>query len=588
MSSPRLGAAPSRRLDALLVAVLCAIVFAQAWTSLRQKSMTYDELAYIPIGLSYVTTGDFRLNPEHPPLTKLLAGAALLAGTAPQIDTTHASWTGGEQWEFARHVFAGVGERTRALVDRARLPTVALTMWLVVGAWLLGSTLYGRWAGLLAAWLCAFSPNLLAHGRLATNDLAQACFVLWTSYACLLALRSPRAVTIVAAAVALALALLTKYSAILLFALLPLWALGAALWPNDRTRMPGWGWLARWSGRAVAQRVVALGAVTGAVVVLALLLVPLGYFAPGRVDIWVRNLGVLYTNVHADLPTYFAGRFHEGGLAYYFVVAFLLKTPLAGLALITVRAVDQIQRRDADLAGALHLLAPAALWLLAMTVTALQFGVRYILPVYPLLFVYAAGVLASPRFVAPWRRGAIAGLGIAFAASSLWAHPHYLPYFNALAGGPERGIHWLDDSNVDWGQDLPALATWLEARGIEDAVLVPMAAYDPALYGVPGRWATPQEVLPLLERPDPPPGVYAVSGHLLTRARWGGRTPAVDPLTEREPAAVLGHTLRIFVVPERTAAEHVSSGPVAAVRSARAIRGTAERWSAAAVPGGDR
>ncbi|MDX1495626.1 MAG: hypothetical protein R3253_16275, partial [Longimicrobiales bacterium] len=168
----------------------------------------------------------------------------------------------------------------------------------------------------------------------------------------------------------------------------------------------------------------------------------------------------------------------------------------------------------------------------------------------PLLFVWGAGVLASPRFASRWRKGAIAALALLFAASSLRAHPHYLPYFNAAAGGPERGIHGLDDSNVDWGQDLPALREWLAENDIDDAVLVPMALYDPALYRVPGTRAAPEVILPQLASAAPPPGIYAVSAHLLTRVRWGGE-PTVDPLRDRTPRAVLGHSIWVFEVPER-------------------------------------
>ncbi len=41
----------------------------------RLESFTFDEAYHIGAGAAYVKTGDFRLNPEHPPLVKLWTGA---------------------------------------------------------------------------------------------------------------------------------------------------------------------------------------------------------------------------------------------------------------------------------------------------------------------------------------------------------------------------------------------------------------------------------------------------------------------------------------------------------------------------------
>jgi len=37
----------------------------------------------------------------------------------------------------------------------------------------------------------------------------------------------------------------------------------------------------------------------------------------------------------------------------------------------------------------------------------------------------------------------------------------YLAYFNQVAAGPKNGYKHLVDSSLDWGQDLPALRSWL-------------------------------------------------------------------------------------------------------------------------------
>jgi hypothetical protein len=540
MSDRRPGA--GRRLQASLVAFLCAVAFAQAWSSLRHKSMTFDEATYIPSGYSYVVTGDYRLNPEHPPLMKLLSGIGLLR-VRPALDTTHPTWDSADQWGFSRHFFDDADIEIERVVSAARLPTVLVLMLLVIGAYALARELYGPTAGVLAAWLCAFSPNLLAHGRLATNDLGHAAFALLTVYTTLRFLRRPSPGGLALAGITLGLALLTKYTAVLLLGLVPIWAVALA-WSRPATPLPASRWLDRAPDGPPRRLLFAAASVT-ATFAIAALVVSLGYRTPGRVDSYLAGLGVLYTNVNLGIPAYFNGRFHPDGLPYYFIAAFLLKTPSAFLVLLAVRMADQAARRDIDRDTVLFLAAPALLWLVVISATALPFGVRYILPIYPLAFVYGAGIVASPSFR---RRGmglAVAALGLAFAIGSLRAHPHYLPYFNVFAGGPERGIEWLDDSNVDWGQDLPLLAEYLDERGIEDAVVAPMAWYDPALYGVRGRVVGPAEILTLLTDPDAPPGVYAVSAHLLTRGRYDP-SAAIDPLRDLRPVAILGHSIYVY------------------------------------------
>lgn len=535
------GMAANRWLAGACVAVLCALVAAQAWTSLRTKSLTFDEVTYIPAGYSYVVTGDYRLNPEHPPLAKLLAGIALLP-LRPRLDTSHPAWQRADQWAFGRDFFEDSGVPVERLVSAARLPTVLLTMLLVVAVYALASNLYNREAGLLAAWLAAFCPNLLAHGRLATNDLALTFTLLITTLAVLRFTRRPTIVNLLMTGSALGLALLTKFIAVLLIGLVPLWLLISAL-PEGRLAVPESRWLA--SVRKPRVRRLAFATASGAAAIaIGLLVVTLAYRTPGDLGPYLDGLRVLYTNVHLDLPAYFNGSFHRDGLPYYFLAVFLLKTPTPFLLLLGLRVGDQVARRDLDIDPLIFLVLPVAFWFAVITATALPFGVRYILPTYPLLFVYASGVTASPGFGRRWSKACVAGLAALMAVTAVRAHPHYLPYFNLLAGGPANGIEWLDDSNVDWGEDLPLLREYVEEHGITELTVAPMGWYDPALYGVPGRVVGPDEMLRLLADPNAPPGVYAVSAHVLTRGRYN--PSSFDALTELEPVAILGYSIYVY------------------------------------------
>lgn len=537
----------SRGTTLALLAALCACVFLQAFLSMRGKSLTFDELSYIPAGASYVGTGDLRLNREQPPLMKLLTGVGMLP-LAPELPLDDESWAlagrgnVNTQWNFGRAFFLEANENPEALILAARLPVVLVTMLLVVGVFLLARDLYGPGAGLLAAALAAFDPNLLAHGRLATTDLGLACFVLLAVWAYRRATRDPTLGHLLLAGSLLGLALLSKFSGLFLLALYPLWAL-ALPFLREGVAVPRWV-KDRWPSHETRQRVAWSAALAGAVVVLGLLVVSLGYLAPGRVDRYFRDFFVVNVNVNRAFLTYFHGAFHQERVPHYFVAAFLLKTPLALLILLGLRAGTALAQPQESWADRLLLLAPVAIWLLVISWQAFQIGLRYILPVYPFLMVWAGGLAASPFFRRRGGRVTVAALLVWLAGSSLAAHPHYLPYFNELAGGSSRGIAWLDDSNVDWGQDLLLLREFLEEEGIDDAFITPMARYDSDLYGIPGQDLLPQEAVPTLTLREPPPGVYAVSVHLLNR--WRLLPDAeVDPF-RREPMTVLGHTIWVF------------------------------------------
>ncbi len=547
-SAPLWFAVMTRLTTRIVLAVLCAAVFAQAFGSARQKSLTYDELSYIPAGYSYVATGDFRLNPEQPPLMKLLSGVAMLP-LQPRLPLDDASWTdagagvGNTQWDFGRAFLLRENPDGERLILFARLPVILVTMLLVVGVYLVGRDLYGPGAGLLAAALCAFDPNILAHGRLATTDLGLTCFVLWAVWAYRRVLRQPGVGAAAMAATLLAAALLSKFSGLFLLALYPVWALALPLL-RDGVAVPD-GVLTAWRERPRLRRSAWSVGLTAVVVAGALTLVSVGYFEPGRVDRYFRDFLMVNVNVHPTYLTYFHGRFYDHHLWYYFLAALLLKTPLAVLILLALRIISQVFHREEGLADRLLLLAPVAVWLLVVSWKAFQIGVRYVLPVYPFLFVYAAGIVASPLFRRRDVRLAVGGLGVWVAASSLAVYPDYLPYFNEAAGGPSHGIDWLDDSNVDWGQDLIRLRAYLASRDITDARITGMAAYDPSLYGIPGHYVAPHTAVGWLSNPDPPPGIYAVSVHLLNRAKLAPRLE-VDPLRDRRPVAVLGHTIYVF------------------------------------------
>jgi hypothetical protein len=126
---------------------------------------------------------------------------------------------------------------------------------------------------------------------------------------------------------------------------------------------------------------------------------------------------------------------------------------------------------------------------------------------------------------------ALAGLA---AMESMAIRPHYLAYFNVLAGGPVNGWRHLVDSSLDWGQDLPGLAQWLRShRQSGEPVYVACTGMSDFRYeGIPGEPLAPYYYH---DRPrrwqELKPGLYCVSATMLqdvyspVRGRW---TPAKE------------------------------------------------------------
>jgi hypothetical protein len=154
------------------------------------------------------------------------------------------------------------------------------------------------------------------------------------------------------------------------------------------------------------------------------------------------------------------------GFWQYFFVAFAVKSTLATLAVLGIAcAAGALRKVRLDLVLLTLVLPPAYLFLTGMA-TSYNIGIRHMLPVYPLLL--SAAVLVLFRSLSGRAAAAVlAAFATVQLVETLRVHPHELSFFNAAAGGPANGAAWLNDSNLDWGQDLERLARRLEARGEE-------------------------------------------------------------------------------------------------------------------------
>ena len=156
-------------------------MFFMEFTSVLQENQTIDEGSHLSSGYTYITTGDFRLNPEHPPLIKELSALPLLL-LPIESPLNHPSWDEQNQWEFGRQFLYNNTVDADLILLLGRLPIMLLSLLLGVFIYKWTSKLWGRETGLIALLLYVFEPNILAHSRYVTTDLAATLFFFLTMY----------------------------------------------------------------------------------------------------------------------------------------------------------------------------------------------------------------------------------------------------------------------------------------------------------------------------------------------------------------------------------------------------------------------
>ena len=518
----------------VLVAVLLAqMAFAMVTTAVRQTP-TIDEPVYVGAAADYVREHRLRYNPEHPPLGKLVVGAGVaLAG--PRVDPSFE----GDQSAWGRHLLYESGNDPWRLMLWARLPVIALTLLFGLVVFAFARELAGRAGGLAALALYAFSPDVVAHGSLATLDAPAAGFVLTSVWLLWRARRRPRLYLPLAGA-ALGAALATRASTLpAVPALLVLAALPAG--PRVRGR-----------GAVRAAAGVLVVAVTAIAVVWATYLAvdPRLRGTPGQALPGVPGLkGVVvdllpFPEAYRDgmrlqfglerhpWQGFLFGRLYTGSLWYYLPAALLVKTPLGALALWAAGSVAVVAVRRLRPAAP-YLLPPAAVLLASAMAGSRNFGTRYAL-FLPMFLAVAAGCVLAARV--RWAPAVTLALVAFVAVSSVRTYPYYLPYANEAFGGPARTRLLLHDSAVDWGQDLGRLADRLRERYPGERVwLVYKGSGVPSHYGIEA--ADPRSVPAREVR-----GLLVVSDSAAAKAT--GRLAAL--IDSSRPVDDVGHSITVY------------------------------------------
>lgn len=481
---------------ATIVSVLALLAFgAGAFSTARATSAVVDEQLYLGSGLRYWKHGD--VSPEvsggYGPVAPAIVSAPLrIAELLGRIDLP----------DEPEAIAATLKAREPALLPLARTASIVLALLLGVLVVLAARRLQGSGGGAVAALLFASSPDMLAHGALATTDLPLAAFAFAALASFLSWVRTARRVDLGLFVVTLALAAGCKHSALpfvgaglaIFLVVLAVWATFFAPCSELARRIeaaPGKG-LARTLVKLLACGSLALclsaalyGTARGPLsAVLEARTSPGSWTLAQPVPAYFQSLAFQLEHARKGHRAYFLGQTSDEGWPAYFVVAIALKWPLPLLLLAGAGAALVARRRDpAHVLAALAFGIPAVVLGVLLSRARLDLGVRYLLPALPAAILLATeGALGLCRS-RPGR--VVAAVLIAWqVAGAVRTHPDHLAFFNEAASGTGGGATALADSNLDWGQDLPALHDWMRENRVERVSLSWFGSSDPAAWGI--------------------------------------------------------------------------------------------------------
>jgi 4-amino-4-deoxy-L-arabinose transferase-like glycosyltransferase len=473
-----------------LFALLLFAHFALALRSARLETPTVDEFAHLPAGVRYWTDSDFALYSKNPPLIKLWMSAPLLALTDVQSPERTGPALGWGPWIYGSQF--GAANRSEVLNHffHARLTILLLSLasGVLIYLWALR---FGSAAALLAGGGFLLSPTVLAHAHLATVDIGALFFALAF---CFYLERNDRKMSSLKFAKAgglLGLALASKFTAVFL---LP-WLLVFSWMQAKGTRV-------RDTCLALLALIMTLNLCYGfhgfgqvAPPLTARSTSVLGAILPSALPLPLPHDFLVGFDAQAldaeagEFGSFLMGQWSQTGWWYYNFLAFLFKEHLVTLALLVFSLFYLTNRRETWL-----IVGPLLLLLVPLSLASrLQIGVRYLLPIFPLLFLLVA--MAWSKKVK--RDGWIALPLLCWLITALLANPNYLMYFNPVARAIAEPRQLLLDSNLDWGQDLYRLRDINREAG-GPIGLVYFGHVSPNLYGIETKWVPAQKTKGLL------------------------------------------------------------------------------------------
>ncbi len=567
--------------DWAVLLFFCFLFLTETILSISQKSATFDETAHLPAGYMSLKFGDYGFNPAHPPLVKMLAAVPLLFVEVKRNLVTKPI----KNWPDAISFLYDDNDADRLLfLGRVAVLPLALLLGWVVFLWT--KRLFGREAAIFALFLYSFEPNILAHAPLVTTDFGASCFMFIAIYFFYRLAHTFSIAHLLLFGLSVGLAFVTKFVSLQLVPILFLLGI-VVIFVQHSVDVDVKG---VFQGRVIGR--------TKKFVVLLLAMIGVGLAAyvviwaayrfryegislPGHTYekpwskvlpdeglsreavLWLREAKVLpeaffygifaISHTLVGRATFLMGEVSTDGWWYYFIVTFLLKTPLPFLIFLLATPFAMWPYWRKDPVAVLCLLLPVVIYFGIASVSRLNIGHRHLLPIYPFLFVMAASLVPWMMNQRALIKGVMGVLAFWYLVSSVLIFPNYLAYFNELAGGPDNGYKYLVDSNLDWGQDLKGLKRYMDEHGINQVWLSYFGLASPDYYGISYNYLPSYVILGHKSDADIEPTPYVAISATNLQGVYLPYTPggAVNEnyfadYRERKPIAKIGYSIFIY------------------------------------------
>ena len=546
----------------ILVGVMAFLLIKNA----KDDSATTDEPIHILSGYEYWQK-NYSVNPEHPPLGKQIATLPLELIIKPTLpidikferamnDYYYDSWN--ETRSYAQNwLYNTSGNNPDKIVFSARLMVVFATIFFAIALFFITRKWYGKTASLITVFLFCLSPIILTHGHLANTDMWMTIGYFLAIFSLVWLLENPKISRIIIAAIIFSIALLLKFSAVLLVPVLALLWL-AKYYYSKKDQKYSWYNFIKTTFVFLMVSLLFIWADYGFPTRFAPKLIhssnysytniPLQTLAPILqhlpIPIYLKGLIMVFSSTLSYRNAFILGHSFSSGVWYYFPFAFLVKEPLSLLILLFSGIFYWIFRKRKLEFRDWILIIPVSIYLLTSVTSKLNIGIRHLMPIYPFIFIFIGYFVSEfyEKYRSVYRTKLFTFYFLLFTLlawyfyANILIYPYYMTYFNELAGGPKNGPNLLSDSNIDWGQDMKRLSNWLDEQNITEPIKMEYfwSGYiQPEYYGI--------NFVSLEQNNPNQKGWIAIGTSAL-------QVPEFNWLQNYQPTKIIGNSLYIYYV----------------------------------------
>jgi hypothetical protein len=484
----------------LLTALLALLFFALYLSTIINKSATFDEPIIIASGNYYLTHYNNRINAENPPFLKsLLALPTMFINITSAKTNPNLFYTCNPNLSFKYGSNFLYSNNYNIILLLSRSINIIITILFAFSIYLsIKYLLKDRILSLLCVILFLIQPNIIANGRLATLDIGVAMLMFGSSILLYKYYHSLHKKWLIYTGVILALALLSKYTAILLIPIILIQVLILFL-INKEKRVRN-TLLILFILCIISSITICLFYFNSNYKLLlfnrpfnsSLINTVLNNVITSKIPIllptdYLKGLDIVSTINSTGYSTVFWGNFYKEAVNvwYYYIVVMLVKIPIPILIFTIFGSICILIKHYRNKHLFFFLVPPIIIFICFSFFTDRQLGIRYILPIFPYIIIataYGINVLNNYKYKFAKYASYLFILWIIFESFSVY--PNYLTYFNQFVGGSKNGYKYFADSNLDWGQDLPSVKKWLKKENNPKIYFFYFGPVSPELYNI--------------------------------------------------------------------------------------------------------